>query len=151
MLWPLAVRDYGGALEFVHVICLYLNLYTYKASESKRTIIRLHCATSKSSLWNMGYVAHGGAFKSPRIYRTNVIVSFTNRVLEEFLNGPNVSTDSLLSQQNYWLAANSTRQWNLQTATFRNKRIQIMFTKSQGTGVHFLWKVVVLIIIKKNR
>ena len=33
---------------------LYSN---YKASECKRTIIRLHCATSKSSLWNMEYVA----------------------------------------------------------------------------------------------
>ena len=45
---------------------LYSN---YKASECKRTIIRLHCATSKSSLWNMEYVARGGAFERPRIYR----------------------------------------------------------------------------------
>ena len=50
---------------------LYSNLYTDKASECKCTIIRLHCATSKSSLWNMRYVAHGGAFERPRIYRTN--------------------------------------------------------------------------------
>ena len=41
------------------------NLYTYKASECKRTIIRLHCATSKSSLWNMEYVACGGALECP--------------------------------------------------------------------------------------
>ena len=50
------------------------NLYTYKASKCKRTIIRLHCATSKSSLWNMGYVARVSAFEHPRIYRTNVHV-----------------------------------------------------------------------------
>ena len=30
------------------------------------------CATSKSSLWNMEYVARGGAFECPRIYRTHV-------------------------------------------------------------------------------
>ena len=41
---------------FTAVICLYSNLYTYKASECKRAIIRLHYATSKSSLWHMGYV-----------------------------------------------------------------------------------------------
>ena len=61
----------------VHVICLYSNLYntyTYKASECKCAIIRLHCATSKSSLWNMEYVARGGAFECPRIYRTSVHV-----------------------------------------------------------------------------
>ena len=61
-------------LEFARVICLYSNLYTYKASECKHAIIRLHCATSKSSVWNMGYVAHGGAFEHPRIYRTNIHV-----------------------------------------------------------------------------
>ena len=64
-------RGLRGTLEFVHVICLYSNLYTYKASVCKRTIIRLHCATSKSSLWNMGYVARGGAFKCPRSYSTS--------------------------------------------------------------------------------
>ena len=37
-------------------------------------IIRLHCATSKPSLWNMGYVARGGAFERPHIYRTNIHV-----------------------------------------------------------------------------
>ena len=39
----------------VHVVYLY-SVYTYRASERKRAIIRLHCATSKSSLWYMGYV-----------------------------------------------------------------------------------------------
>ena len=51
---------------------MYSNLYTYKASECKRAIIRLHCATSKSSLWNMEYVAHGSAFERPCIYRTSI-------------------------------------------------------------------------------
>ena len=71
----IAVGDYGICWEFVRVICLYSNLYTYKASDCKHTIISLHCATSKSSLWNMGYVARGGVFECPRIYRTNVYVS----------------------------------------------------------------------------
>ena len=47
--------------------------YTYKASECKRAVIRLHCATSKSSLWYMGYVPCGGAFERPRIYRTSTL------------------------------------------------------------------------------
>ena len=34
--------------------------------------LRLHCATSKSSLRNMEYVARGGAFERPRIYRTDI-------------------------------------------------------------------------------
>ena len=38
------------------VIYLHSNLYTYKASKYKCAIIRLHCATYKSSLWYMGYV-----------------------------------------------------------------------------------------------
>ena len=57
---------------FTAVICLYSNLYTYNASDCKCTIIRLHCATSKSSLWYMGYVPCGGATELPHIYRTNV-------------------------------------------------------------------------------
>ena len=65
-------RGLQGTLELVFVICLYSNLYTYKAFECKRAIIRLHSATSKSSLWNMGYVARGGAFECPRIYRTSI-------------------------------------------------------------------------------
>ena len=36
--------------------------------------IRLHCAISKSSLWNMGHVACGSAFERPRIYCTNSFV-----------------------------------------------------------------------------
>ena len=60
-------------LEFVRVIWLYSSLYTYKASECKHAIIRLHCATSKSSLWKMGYVARGGAFERPRIYHTSTM------------------------------------------------------------------------------
>ena len=59
-------------LEFVCVIRLYSNLYTYKASEYKHATIRLHSATSKSSLWNMRYVARGSAFERPHIYRTNL-------------------------------------------------------------------------------
>ena len=50
------------------------NLPVYKASECKHTIIRLHCATSKFSLWNMEYVANGGAFERPCIYRTSICV-----------------------------------------------------------------------------
>ena len=57
---------------FTAVICLYSNLYTYNASDCKCTIIRLHCATSKSSLWYMGYVPCGSATELPHIYRTNV-------------------------------------------------------------------------------
>ena len=65
-------RGLRGMMEFVCVICPHSNLCTYKASECKCTIIGLHCATSKSSLWNMGYVARGGAFECPRIYHTSM-------------------------------------------------------------------------------
>ena len=41
-----------GYVEYVK----FKSVYTYKASECKRAIIRLHCATSKSSLWYVGYV-----------------------------------------------------------------------------------------------
>ena len=65
MLWRLAVGNY----EYNGVrLCNLPVLYTYKASECKRAIIRLHC---KSSLWNTGYVDSGGAFECPHIYRTN--------------------------------------------------------------------------------
>ena len=40
----------------------------------QHAIKRFHCATSKSSLWNMEYVDHGGAFERPHIYRTNMYV-----------------------------------------------------------------------------
>ena len=53
---------------------MYSNLYTYKASECKRANIGFHCATSKSSLWNMEYAARGGALERPRIYRTSTYV-----------------------------------------------------------------------------
>ena len=53
---------------------VFKSVYTYKASECKRAIIRLHCATSKSSLWYMGYVPRGRAFERPRIYRTSTYV-----------------------------------------------------------------------------
>ena len=64
--------DYGyvGARD----LPVFKSVYTYKASECKHTIIRLHCATSKSSLWNMEYVARGGAFERPRIYHTSTYV-----------------------------------------------------------------------------
>ena len=65
--WQLVVGTTGYV--GVRVIYLHSNLYTYKASKCKRAIIRLHCATSKSSLWNMEYVARGGAFECSRIYR----------------------------------------------------------------------------------
>ena len=56
----------------VCVICLYS--HPYKASVCKHAIIRLHRATPKSSLWNMEYVAHGGVFECPCIYRTSMYV-----------------------------------------------------------------------------
>ena len=40
---------------------VFKSVYIEGFPECKHAIIRLHCATSKSSLWNMGYVAHGGA------------------------------------------------------------------------------------------
>ena len=48
------------------------SMYTYKASKCKRAIIRLHCATSKSSMWYMGNVPHGSAFERPHIYHRSV-------------------------------------------------------------------------------
>ena len=71
----MATSSWGlpSTLEFVRVICLYSNLYTYKASECKHANIRLACDTSKSSLWNMGYVARGGAFESI-IYTVRVLL-----------------------------------------------------------------------------
>ena len=53
MPWQLAV---GTTIELVHV---YSKLYTYKASESKHAIIRLHCATLSlyCGTWNMYPVA----------------------------------------------------------------------------------------------
>ena len=50
---------------------VFKSVYTYKC---KRTIIRLHCATSKSSLWNMEYVARGSTFEHPCIYCTSIHV-----------------------------------------------------------------------------
>ena len=89
-----AFADIQGTMGFVHqaamslclnivtvlfataVICLYSNLYTYKASVCKHTNITLHCATSMSSLWYMGYVhvPCSGALEHPRIYRTNMYI-----------------------------------------------------------------------------
>ena len=60
MPWQLAVGDYGVRWG----LCNLPVLYTYKASVCNRTILRLHCATSKSSLWNMEYVARGGALNA---------------------------------------------------------------------------------------
>ena len=67
----LAVQSRTTECIGVRVICK--SVYTYKASECKSTIIRLHCVTSKSSLWNMEYIARGG--ERPRIYRTSTNVS----------------------------------------------------------------------------
>ena len=36
--------------------------------------VRNYKTTSKSSLWNMEYVARGGALECPRIYRTSTFV-----------------------------------------------------------------------------
>ena len=63
MPWRLVVVT-TGVLEFA---CI-------QVSECKRAIIRLHCATFKCSLWNMEYVARGGAFECPRIYRTSTFL-----------------------------------------------------------------------------
>ena len=61
---------------------VFNSVYTYKASVFKRTTIRLHCATSKSSLWYRGYVPRGGAFERPRIYRISMyiphLISYTS-------------------------------------------------------------------------
>ena len=59
---------------------VFKSVYTYKASECKRAIIRLHCATSKSSLWYMGYVPRGGAVERPRIYRTRLDVTLVRQL-----------------------------------------------------------------------
>ena len=69
MPWRLVVRDYGyvGARDLPVFKCVYM----YKTSECKHAIVRLHCATSKSLLWNMEYVARGSGFKRPHIYRTS--------------------------------------------------------------------------------
>ena len=65
--------DYGARWSTCN-LPVFKSVHTYKASECKCTIIRLHCATSKSSLWNMEYVARGGAFERPHIYRTRIHV-----------------------------------------------------------------------------
>ena len=44
-------------------VCIQICILTRLPSAS--AIIRLHCATSKSSLWYMGYVACDGAFECP--------------------------------------------------------------------------------------
>ena len=66
-------RDYGIHWSSCN-LPVFESVYVYKASECKSAIIRLHCATSKSSLWNMEYIARGGAFEHPRIYCTNMYV-----------------------------------------------------------------------------
>ena len=65
--------DYGVHWSMCN-LPVFKSAYTYKASECKRAIKRLHCATSKSSLWYMGCAPRGGAFERPRIYRTSLIV-----------------------------------------------------------------------------
>ena len=64
-------RGYYGVRWSTCNLPVFKSVYTYKASKCKRAIIRLHCATSKSSLWYMEYVPRGGAFERPRIYRTS--------------------------------------------------------------------------------
>ena len=77
MPWRLVVVT-TGVLEFA---CIQIR----KVSECKRAIIRLHCATSKCSLWNMEYVARGGAFERPRIYRTSTFMLVLSCVLANML------------------------------------------------------------------
>ena len=67
--WRLVVGDYRVRWSACN-LPVFESVYTYKASECKHAIVRLHCATSKSSLWNIEYVARGGAFECPCIYRT---------------------------------------------------------------------------------
>ena len=67
--WRLVVGDYRVRWSTCN-LPVFKSVYTYKASECKHAIVRLHCATSKSSLWNMEYVARGGAFERLHIYRT---------------------------------------------------------------------------------
>ena len=60
--WQLAVGDYE--VRWSSFVRVYSNLYTYKASKCKHTIIRLHHATSKFAPWNMGYVVPLNAYAS---------------------------------------------------------------------------------------
>ena len=55
-LWRLVVGDYRVRRSTCN-LSVIKSVHTYKASECKRTIIRLHCAISKALLWNMEYVA----------------------------------------------------------------------------------------------
>ena len=73
MPWRLAVGDYGVRWSSCN-LPVFKSVYTYKASECKHAILGLHCAALKSSLWNMEYVARGGAFERPLIYRTSAHV-----------------------------------------------------------------------------
>ena len=52
-------RDYRYVGVFLYSIRIYLQGF-----QVQHAIIRLHCATSKSSLWNMEYVARGGALNA---------------------------------------------------------------------------------------
>ena len=113
MPWRLVVGDYGyvGARD----LPVFKSVYTYKASECKRAIIRLHCATSKFSLWNMEYVARGGAFERPRIYRTSTYVHVAH--LEHSVSwvqipprAPTFCTCALLATTLYSTALNIIRQ-----------------------------------------
>ena len=67
--WRLVYSRVYGVRRSTCNLPVFKSVYTYKASECKCTITRLHC---KSSLWNMEYVACGGAFECPPIYRTSM-------------------------------------------------------------------------------
>ena len=73
--WRLVVVDYG-----VHWSTCNLSICILTRLPSASTLIRLHCATSKSSLWNMEYVARGGASERPHIYRTSTYNNESTKV-----------------------------------------------------------------------
>ena len=52
----MATRTTGYVSVRVSNLPVFKSVYL-QVSECKHAIIRLHCATSKSSLWNMGYAA----------------------------------------------------------------------------------------------
>ena len=69
---PLTQLCKESASEHRFAVCILARLpvqtRNYKTS---------HCATSKSSLWYIGYVPRGGAFECPRIYRLTLYSACT--------------------------------------------------------------------------
>ena len=65
-----SVSEHCQCFIFTAILDLPICILT-RLPSGKHAIKRLHCATSKSSLWYMGYVPRGSAVEHPRIYRTN--------------------------------------------------------------------------------